>query len=149
MYRTGDRVRWRADGRLEFIGRADRQVKIRGYRVEPDEIEQVLCEHPMISDAAVVVRQQNYLHGQLVAYVAGAHGVPCQSEIRQFLVQRVPDFMIPAEFVAIERLPRTASGKVDYLSLPPPACQRPELKTTYTPPRNPTEETVPGPLEGP
>ncbi|MDH3716644.1 MAG: amino acid adenylation domain-containing protein, partial [Planctomycetota bacterium] len=162
MYRTGDVVRWRADGCLEFVGRADRQVKLRGYRVEPAELEQVLREHPTIKDAAVVSRQRTTADCQLVAYVVGKgvknvgvppsggdhdiksinHANPSISELQQFLAARVPDFMIPTTVVAMDALPTTASGKVDRTALPSPDGMRPALPQKYAPPRNPTEATL-------
>ena len=121
MYRTGDVVRWRPDGRLEFMGRTDHQVKIRGFRIEPGEIEQVLREHALLADAAVVVRERSPGDQQLVAYVAGRdEGAPAAAEMRQFLRERLPEYMIPSVFVAMPALPMTTSGKVDRRVLPPP-----------------------------
>ena len=121
MYKTGDVVRWRADGRIEFVGRTDHQVKIRGFRIEPGEVEQVLREHPLLADAAVVARQRSPGDLQLVAYTVGRDGdQPTAAEMRQFLRERLPEFMIPSAFVPIEAMPMTTSGKADRRALPEP-----------------------------
>ncbi len=121
MYKTGDVVRWRSDGRLEFVGRTDQQVKIRGFRIEPGEVEQVLREHPALAGAAVVVRGRAAGDLQLAAYtVARPDETVSPADLRQFLGQRLPKFMIPAAFVALDALPMTASGKLDRRALPEP-----------------------------
>jgi amino acid adenylation domain-containing protein/thioester reductase-like protein len=136
MYRTGDVGRWRADGSLEVLGRADRQLKIRGFRVEPAEIESALLSHPAISEAAVVIRDPGPGgpgSSQLVAYYALrrlsrdglAPGLPPDASLRSFLADRVPGFMIPDVFIAVARMPQTPGGKVDGHSLPRPAIGGP------------------------
>ena len=121
MYKTGDVVRWRSDGRLEFVGRTDHQVKIRGFRIEPGEVEEVLREHPALADAAVVVRQRAAGDLQLAAYTVVRRGeTATAADLRRFLRERLPDFMIPAAFVSLDALPLTASGKVDRRALPNP-----------------------------
>ncbi|MEU0900797.1 amino acid adenylation domain-containing protein, partial [Streptomyces massasporeus] len=117
LYRTGDLVRWRNDGQLAFCGRADDQVKVRGFRVETGEVEARLREHPGIEDAAVVVWQD-----RLVAYLAGRHGqgAPAGDEVRDWLGQRLPAYMVPALCVTVDQLPRTVGGKVDRGRLPDP-----------------------------
>jgi amino acid adenylation domain-containing protein len=112
IYRTGDRARW-ADGGLEFLGRVDEQVKIRGVRVELGEVEAVLREQPGVSEAAVVLRE-----GRLVAYVVGEEGMPGRSELRAGLRRVLPEAMVPGVYVELERLPLTASGKLDRRGLP-------------------------------
>jgi hypothetical protein len=120
MYRVGDRVRWRADGNLDYLGRLDHQVKIRGHRVETGEIESVLAEHPALQEAAVVARTDATGDVRLVAYVVASagHQAPGAGELRTFLKERLPDYMVPAGFVALETLPLSPNGKVDRLSLP-------------------------------
>ncbi|QKV91249.1 non-ribosomal peptide synthase/polyketide synthase [Streptomyces sp. NA02950] len=138
MYRTGDRARWTADGALEFLGRTDDQVKIRGFRIEPGEVESALHDHPAIEDTVVVVREDTG-HRRLVAYlVAGAPGALRDPvELRTWLKRTLPDYMVPAAFVTLGRIPRTDSGKVDRRALPAPPA-RPDAET-YTAPRTPAE----------
>jgi amino acid adenylation domain-containing protein/non-ribosomal peptide synthase protein (TIGR01720 family) len=116
MYRTGDRVRWTADGQLDYLGRVDEQVKIRGHRVEPGEITAVLMAHPDVRDAAVVARGTGG-HLRLVGYVVG--GDP--DELTAHLRATLPDYLVPAALVPLDRLPTTPSGKLDHRALPEPA----------------------------
>jgi amino acid adenylation domain-containing protein/thioester reductase-like protein len=126
MYRTGDVGRWRADGNLEVLGRADRQLKIRGFRVEPAEIESALASHPAIAEAAALVtRGSGPGNGQLVAYYTQRRGrpePPSEASLRHFLADRVPEFMIPDVFMAVGQLPRTPDGEIDRHALPEPAA---------------------------
>lgn len=143
LFRTGDRARWRADGQVEFLGRADDQIKIRGLRIEPGEIEQCLREHPKIAEAAVVVRNRAAGDARLVAYVVGNDGPPPDVvETRRFLGQRLPDYMIPSAVVALEAMPLTNSGKIDRRALPEPDWERSSLCGAYVPPRNELEEKL-------
>ncbi|MDX3225296.1 amino acid adenylation domain-containing protein [Streptomyces sp. ME19-01-6] len=121
MYRTGDLARWRADGRMEFVGRADDQAKIRGFRVEPGEAEAVLADHPDIARAVVLVRDDGPTDRQLVAYLVPMPGRQVDwPEIRRFAARRLPDYLLPARAVALEALPLSANGKVDRRALPAP-----------------------------
>ncbi|HEX8696633.1 MAG TPA: amino acid adenylation domain-containing protein [Longimicrobium sp.] len=142
LYRTGDRVRWRTDGELEYIGRVDFQVKIRGFRVEPGEVEAVLGTHPAVREAAVAVRGEG-TEKRLVAYLVPAEGAaPAPSELRAHVASRLPDFMVPAAWVVLERMPLTPTGKVDRRSLPEP--EPASAEAGRVPPRTPAEEVVAG-----
>ncbi|XUM21533.1 amino acid adenylation domain-containing protein [Bradyrhizobium oligotrophicum S58] len=141
LYRTGDRARWRADGTLEFLGRADHQVKIRGFRIEPGEIESALRRHDGVTAAAVV--PQEHPHGRrLVAYVVGRDGIaPAIAELRSHLGTLLPDYMVPSLFVSLEALPLTPNGKLDRKALPEPDLAA-ASGSTYRAPRSPTEQTI-------
>ena len=121
LYRSGDLGRIRADGNLEFEGRADRQVKIRGYRVELGEIETVLAEHPAVRGAAVLALESTTGDQRLAAYFVAAQGIsPATAELRQHLRERLPSYMVPTAIIALADLPLTANGKLDRTRLPPP-----------------------------
>ncbi|CUW25653.1 non-ribosomal peptide synthetase [Streptomyces reticuli] len=141
MYRTGDRVRWDRDGRLEFLGRVDEQVKIRGFRIEPGEVEAALLDHPDIADAAVAAREHAGRR-MLVGYLVPAAGrVPSADALRLALRRTLPDHMVPAAFVPLARIPRTPSGKTDRRALPAPPAQ-PDSATPYVAPRPGPEERL-------
>ena len=121
IYRTGDLVRYRADGKLECLGRIDHQLKIRGYRIELGEIESVLGAHPGIQANVVVLREDVAGEKQLVAYAVPKPGSTVSSgELRTYLKTKVPDWMVPAAILMIEQMPMTANGKVDRKALPAP-----------------------------
>ena len=114
LYRTGDRVRWRADGNLEFIGRIDNQVKLRGFRIEPGEIEAALQEHPAVRQAVVVVREDNPGDKRLVAYLEPRPETNLEiEELKETLRKRLPEYMVPATFIVLEAWPLTPNGKLD------------------------------------
>jgi len=122
MYRTGDQARWRPDGQLEFLGRIDRQVKLRGIRIELGEIESVLREYPAVDDAVIVLRKDLPVGAALIGYYVAVTPVE-PTQLREHLAVRLPSFMVPAAFVALDRLPLTVSGKLDRDALPPPPTE--------------------------
>ncbi|HEX7239095.1 MAG TPA: amino acid adenylation domain-containing protein, partial [Longimicrobiaceae bacterium] len=135
LYRTGDRARWLAEGRLEYLGRADEQVKLRGFRVEPGEVEAALLEHPAVREAAVAVRGD-----RLVGYVVAENGGAPEAGLRGWLRERLPEHMVPSAVVALDALPRTPAGKLARRALPAPDGAA-EAKA-YVAPRTPTERLV-------
>ncbi|MDY6951374.1 MAG: amino acid adenylation domain-containing protein, partial [Thermodesulfobacteriota bacterium] len=127
LYKTGDVAQYLPDGSIAFLGRMDNQVKIRGFRVELGEIESILREHPNLQDAVVVARDHDRAGRRLVAYVLPAGTLaPTIDALRRFLKERLPDYMVPAAWVLLERLPLTPSGKVDRRGLPEPEATRPD-----------------------
>jgi amino acid adenylation domain-containing protein len=137
MYRTGDRVRWRPDGTLEFLGRIDRQVKIRGFRVEPAETEAVLRAHPAVREVAVVVAGEGE-RKRLVAYLAPAAGAPDEPRLTKILEDHaagnLPPYLRPANYVVLPALPLNRNGKVDRAALPDPTPTRPSPARPLTDP---------------
>jgi amino acid adenylation domain-containing protein len=139
MYGTGDRVRWRADGTLVFLGRADHQVKIRGFRIEPGEIESALRGHPAVREALVVVRADGG-EKRLAGYVVPADGqAPDPAGLRAWLRERLPDYMVPAAWCVLDAFPLGSAGKVDRRALPAPEGARP---AAAVPPRTDAERKV-------
>ncbi|HVB41344.1 MAG TPA: amino acid adenylation domain-containing protein, partial [Streptosporangiaceae bacterium] len=138
MYRTGDIARWRADGTLEFVERADSQLKIRGYRVEPAEIEAVLAGHPSVARAAVLAREDQPGDLRLVAYLVPATAQVAQ--VQAHAARRLPGYMLPSGYVTLDRLPLTGNGKLDRDALPAP--ERPPASADV--PRTPEEELLAG-----
>jgi amino acid adenylation domain-containing protein len=141
MYRTGDRVRFLREGSIEFLGRLDHQLKIRGYRVEPGEIETALSRHPAIREAVVVAMSDGEEEPRLVAYFASASEPPLD-ELRGFLAQSLPEYMLPSRWVPISSFPLTPSGKVDRLALPDPNSVQAERRVEYVAPRNEVETEI-------
>ncbi|MEA2695723.1 MAG: hypothetical protein QOJ16_5110, partial [Acidobacteriota bacterium] len=138
LYRTGDRVRWRMDGELEYFGRLDHQVKVRGFRIELGEIEAALVAHPAIAAAVVLAREDRPGDRRLVAYVVGAEGV----DLKSYLRERLPEYMVPALFVPLAALPLSANGKVNRKALPAP--ETPVGREQAAPERTPAEEVMAG-----
>lgn len=140
LYRTGDWVRYQPNGELEFLGRVDRQVKIRGYRIELEEVEHGLCQHPDICQA-VVVPQETTGHARLIAYVVPQPNAPVSSpELRNFLKQKLPAYLIPAEIIVRSSLPLTVSGKIDRNALSETVSHAQSY--TFVTARTPTEATL-------
>src|SRR5262249_42986115 len=142
LYRTGDQGRARHDGVIEFLGRLDRQVKIRGYRVEPGEIDAVLALHPSVRTAATLVPPEETDAPRLVSYIVPKGDAFDAADVRRFLAARLAEYMIPAVFVVVERLPVTDNGKLDIAALPCPAPSREILDVPYVDPATPAEETL-------
>ncbi|MGO8789224.1 MAG: non-ribosomal peptide synthetase [Terriglobia bacterium] len=137
LYKTGDQVRYLPDGRLQYLGRNDQQVKIRGFRVELEEIESILVRHPALSAAAVMVREEKPDEKYLMAYVVPRQSAkpPTPKALRDFLKEKLPDYMVPTDFFLLETLPLTPSGKLDRRALP--MARRPNRdEKGYIPPRN-------------
>ncbi|MBW4575233.1 MAG: amino acid adenylation domain-containing protein [Aphanothece sp. CMT-3BRIN-NPC111] len=141
LYKTGDTARYLPDGNIEFIGRIDHQVKIRGYRIELGEIEALLSQHQLIREAVVVVREDEPGNARLVAYIVPRQ-TPNINEIRNFLKEKLPEYMMPSAFIVLKTLPLTPNGKVDRQALPTPDHTRPELAETFVAPRTPVEEAL-------
>lgn len=141
LYRTGDRARRLDDGTIEFLGRLDDQVKIRGHRVELGEIETTLRTHPAIGDAVVLLREDAPGDKRLAAYYSARPDSvePSGSVLRQYLGQRLPEYMIPSHFVALREIPLTPNGKADRYALPAPGRRRPDLDRPLLAPRTPLE----------
>ncbi|MDX6614895.1 MAG: hypothetical protein QOD75_4081 [Blastocatellia bacterium] len=143
IYKTGDLVRQRADGNLEFLGRLDHQVKIRGYRIELGEIELALVECEDVRECAVLAREDVSGERRLVAYVVADAGQTLRvNKLRSYLKAKLPDYMMPSAFVMLEALPVTLNGKLDRHALPRPDRERPDLELGFAPPRNPVEKTL-------
>ncbi|MFD2672249.1 AMP-binding protein, partial [Marinicrinis sediminis] len=140
IYRTGDLAKWQPDGTLVFMGRMDHQVKIRGFRLEIGEIEQVLLKHEGIREAVVIVKESEDEAKQLVAYLACAEEIQ-EQELHQYAVKQLPEYMVPACWVRLEKLPLTPNGKVDRQALPEPKFAAVE-KGVPEPPRNEVEQQL-------
>lgn len=139
IYRTGDLARYRRDGVIDFLGRIDHQVKIRGYRIEPGEIEVVLCSHPAVSDAVVLVHEYRS-DRRLAAYIVLKNRDTCESsDLRQFLKDKVPDYMVPAVIMIMDAFPLTPSGKVDRRNFPAPEVTRSQSDDAFAAPKDSIE----------
>ncbi|MEH2266222.1 non-ribosomal peptide synthetase [Nostoc sp.] len=140
LYKTGDLVRRLPNGNLEFMGRIDTQVKIRGFRIELAEIEAILIQHPDIKQVVVIAREDEPGKKFLVAYIVAKDSSP--SSLRNFLKEKLPDYMIPAAFVFLEALPLTPNGKVNRRVLPAPDTSQRTLEVDFVAPRTPTEQEL-------
>ncbi len=143
LYRTRDRGRYLADGAIEFLGRYDHQVKVRGFRIELGEIEAALREHHGLSEAVALIRKGTDDEKYITAYVVPAQQpAPTAGELRAWLKERLPEYMIPSAWMHLEQLPLTVNGKLDRASLPEPERGRPDLASLFVAPRTAIEETL-------
>jgi amino acid adenylation domain-containing protein len=142
LYRTGDLVRHLPGGDMEFLGRRDSQVKLRGHRIELGEVEAALAAHPAVGKAVVTLREEA-AGERLVGYLtAGGPHAPTTEELRDFLRERLPDYMLPSAFVLLDEMPLTASGKPDRRALPAPGASRPTLAASYAAAETPLEKSI-------
>ena len=143
LYKTGDLARYLPDANIEFLGRADHQVKIRGFRIELPEIESVIRQHPKIKENIVLTKEEQSGTKALVAYfVSTDKSELSNNELRDFLQEKLPDYMIPSTFVLLKALPLTPNGKIDRQALPSPESINPELAVKFVAPHNSTEQTI-------
>jgi amino acid adenylation domain-containing protein len=141
MYRTGDRVRMREDGNIEFLGRIDHQVKIRGFRIELGEIEMQLARHPDVRETLVTAQEGASGESRLVAYIVPrGNASPSVSALRCHLQSALPDYMLPTAWVFLDKMPLSPNGKVDRGALPSPSAERPDLAQAYAPPQTGLEK---------
>jgi len=144
IYRTGDLARWLPTGEIEFLGREDHQVKIRGFRIELEEIEEQLMGFEGIKEAVVTAKTGKDGESYLTAYfVPAAPGKEIEvSQLREYLSQKLPQYMIPSYFISLEKIPLTPNGKINRPALPVPDQSRPQLSTTYTAPKTDEEKII-------
>ncbi|MEH2377487.1 MAG: amino acid adenylation domain-containing protein [Nostoc sp.] len=145
LYKTGDLARYLPNGDLEYLGRIDHQVKIRGFRIELGEIEREIARYPDVSEIVVLARQEETDEKQLIAYVVPhQNSSDTSNQLRSFLKQRLPDYMVPSAFVLLESMPLTVNGKVDRQKLPAPSRERPQLEQAYIAPQSDLERLLAG-----
>ncbi len=142
LYRTGDLARYLASGRIDFLGRMDNQVKLRGFRIELGEIETCLAQHPGVHQAVVIVREDTPGDKRLAAYLTSQSLPPTAGELRTYLQETLPEYMLPAHFIFMESLPLTPNGKIDRRALPEPEASRPALVTDFAAAQSETEKKL-------
>ncbi|HEY9652744.1 MAG TPA: thioester reductase domain-containing protein, partial [Coleofasciculaceae cyanobacterium] len=143
VYKTGDKARYLPDGNIEFLGRVDYQVKIRGFRIELGEIEAVLSQHPRVRQAVVSLSEDESSNKRLIGYVIPKQQQPHSiSDLRQFCLNKLPEYMVPSAFVLLKFLPLTPNGKIDRGALPTPEQTHPEFEAVYVAPRTLVEEQL-------
>jgi thioesterase domain-containing protein len=135
LYKTGDLVRYLSDGNIEYLGRKDAQVKIRGYRIELGEIQAVLSEHRSVNQSVVIAREDERGDNRLLGYVV-VEEATSTSELRKYLKERLPEYMLPEAIIALDEVPVTANGKIDRKKLPPPSGARQLLNKSIVDPRD-------------
>jgi amino acid adenylation domain-containing protein len=141
LYKTGDRVRYLRDGKLEYLGRLDYQIKIRGFRIELGEIEAVLAQHPAVEQAVVTLREDEPTEPRIVAYIV-SHPEIIPTELRTFLGEKLPIYMMPSAFIVLEKFPLTPNGKVDRKALPKPNNLLSITTNNFIPPQTQIEQTI-------
>ncbi|MBO3457407.1 non-ribosomal peptide synthetase [Aetokthonos hydrillicola Thurmond2011] len=141
LYKTGDLARYLCDGNIEFLGRIDNQVKVRGFRIELGEIEAVLSTHPQVREAVVMTREEQVGNKSLVGYIVPYQESLSTRELRNFVKQKLPEYMVPSAFVELEDLPLTPNGKVDRRALPAPDRSQYRF-SEFVPPRTSTEDAI-------
>jgi hypothetical protein len=143
MYRTGDFCRWLADGNIQYLGRTDHQVKLRGFRIELGEIEATLARHPAVCEVAVIAREDTPGDKRLVAYLVVKNPpADLAEQLRTLVRSTLPEYMLPAQFVVLDKMPRTPNGKLDRKALPAPTVEDEAPHNVAVAPRTPTEEMV-------
>ncbi len=142
LYKTGDKARYLPDGNIEFLGRIDYQVKIRGFRIELGEIEAVLNQHPAVRETVVTAQKDELGNQRLIAYVVANNPSLQINQLRSFLQEKLPEYMLPSAFVMLEAMPLTPNGKLDRRALPAPDQQRPELQSAFIAPQTPIEKQL-------
>jgi amino acid adenylation domain-containing protein len=143
LYKTGDLARYHSDGNVEYLGRIDHQVKIRGFRIELGEIEAVLGQHPKVRETVVIAREDTPKNHCLVVYVVPDSEMTfALHELRDYLKDKLPDYMVPSAFVELEALPLSPNGKIDRHALPVPDIQRSDLKEAYEAPNSEVERAI-------
>lgn len=141
LYRIGDLARYKPDGNIEYLGRIDHQIKIRGYRIELGEVEAVLLRHPQVKEAVTAAREDMPGDSRLVAYVVGKEPIPAVGELRAYLKEILPEYMVPVAFMFLEALPLAPNGKIDRTALPVPDVEA-QFAHQYVAPRTATEEIL-------
>lgn len=143
LYRTGDLARYFPDGNIEFLGRMDYQVKIRGFRIEVGEIEAALSQHESVQESIVIAKQYSPTDRRLVAYVVGKPDHRASvDQLRSFLKEMIPNYMVPSVFILLDKMPLTSHGKTDRSKLPDPELNRSESEASHIPPRNEVERVI-------
>ncbi len=142
LYRTGDSARYLKDGVIDFLGRIDYQAKIRGFRIELGEIEEILRSHSDVREAVVMANERRHGDKYLVAYFVAADPTVSVAELRDYLIDKLPEYMVPSAFIRLDRLPQTVSGKIDRKRLPPVDRIDLEVESDEAPPNTPTEKAL-------
>jgi amino acid adenylation domain-containing protein len=143
LYKTGDLVRQLPDGNIEFLGRIDNQIKLRGFRIEMGEVESVISQYPDVGEVTVMLREDVPNDKRLVAYIVPRQGQePAVSQLRTFLKERIPDYMVPSLFIFLDSLPLTSNGKINKRALPAPQGLRPDIAADYVAPQTPVEQVI-------